>query len=901
MRVSPLIIMFLTLFGLQLLLVAGILCQVPEATSFSISLTNEEEEYLVRDAYYRLDDPKIHRAASEHFQVIWGDGTKYGKFTEEMAEGVLCNLERIWDIYINKLGFREPTESWNPSKRDGKKYKVNLYVIGTLPSPHDGGGYYMGSDPDDFGIMLIDPTGLRADPPSWVLPHEFAHVLSAHQSDKGGWAGGNPWSGPWWEMFANWMREQYLLSENYEFKGKVYGPETGLSSASFKNTHLFIPHGRNYYDCWMLFQYFYENPDGLLGLGKDFPRRLWQEALPNEYPFDTIQRLLAPYNISLKDLLGYYARRMATLDFAYKDLYRRKFEELNRAEGSPYGLYFYTELEIVPDKPGWWRVPMELAPQQTGYNVIPLKPEGTGDNRTIIVEFMGLVEPSRGSDWRVCLVVEDDYGNTRYSSLWNNGTNSITLSANENKVYLVVVATPDRIMPVSAFQKENECSFKSSPEKARFPYEVRIIGATPIETTPSIQIEIGGMVANRTGRRHPNGGGFVEITAYVEPTAYVGPNAMVLDRAKVLGNARILDYAVVKDYARVEGNAIVSGHAVIKDNAVVKDYAKVRDYALVGGNAIVSGHARVLEHAVITDRATITDYATAKGAATVFGDAVISGEGIIDGDYADSTKVSRGVAFGWLQGQDYANTRPFEKGLYVAYDFSELSAIYALDKYGVTHGILRGNPSISSGKLRLNGVNQYILLDDSLLDFEDILIEVAVKWEGGEPEQRIFSFGPREDKCMYLTPSNSEGKAEFVIINGLTIEKLTYSSALPINQWVKIKVYIKGNIGRLYINDTLVDEREITLDPDDLIEVNTNSVNNCNYLGRGVTENYPYFKGEIDYFRAYLDPDAAAPKTFLALLETYRTPIILCGIVISLIILALIIRRHKSSYDLRRF
>lgn len=855
------------------------------------------EEYLVRDAYYRMDNPSIHRATSEHFQVIWGDRTRYGRFTEKMAEGVLYNLERIWDVYINKLGFREPAESWNPSKRDGKKYKVNLYVIGTLPSPHDGGGYFMSGDPGDFGIMLIDPTGLRANPPSWVLPHEFAHVLSAHQNDYGGWAGENPWSGPWWETFANWMREQYLLSENYEYKGKIYGPETSLSSAALKNTHIFIPHGRNYYDCWMIFQYLYENPDRLPGLGENFPRRLWQEALANEYPFDTIQRLLTPHNISLKDLLGYYARRMATLDFAYKDLYRKKFKALNQAEGNPYGLYFYTELEAVPDKPGWWRVPMELAPQQTGYNVIPLKPDGTGDNRTIMVDFVGLIDPSRGSDWRVCLVVEDDHGNTRYSSIWNNGTNSITLSSNENMVYLVVAATPDRIMPVSAFQKESECSFQSSSEKARFLYEVRIIGSTPIETTPTMQIEIDGIVTNRTGRRHPNGGGFVEIAAHVEPTAYVGPNAMVLGRARVLGNAKILDYAVVKDNARVEDNATVSGHAVIKDNAVVKDNAKVRDYSLVGGNAVVSGHARVLEHAAIIENAVITDYSTAKGVAVAFGNAVISGEGVIDGDYADATRVSRGVAFGWLQGQDYADTRPFEKGLYVAYEFDKPSSIYALDKYGVTHGILRGNPYVNSGHLYLNGIDQYVLLDDSLIDFDDILIDVTFKWGGGETEQRIFSFGSKEDKCMYLTPLNSKSEAEFVIRSGSIIERLKSTSGFPVNQWVNVKVYIKGNVGRFYINDTLIDEKTITLDPDDLIESNTNTSSHCNYLGRGIG-GHSCFKGAIDSFKVYLGPDVYVQKTSdqnINLLETYKIPVILCVVVASLIILILLLGRVRRK------
>src|SRR4029077_2933532 len=155
---------------------------------------------------------------------------------------------------------------------------------------------------------------------------------------------------------------------------------------------------------------------------------------------------------------------------------------------------------------------------------------------------------ARGADWRASLVVVSDSGVIRYSSMWNTGTNSVTLAANENKVYLVVAATPntflfgafdDTIYPYQLTNPQIPGSVLSQ-QRTRFPYEVQITGAAPKETDNGGPA---GLV------QHANGGGWKSPTATVDATAYIGPNARALGNARVRNHARLEDFAVVKDTA----------------------------------------------------------------------------------------------------------------------------------------------------------------------------------------------------------------------------------------------------------------------------------------------------------------------------------------------------------------
>ncbi|KNY25606.1 DUF6055 domain-containing protein [Pseudobacteroides cellulosolvens] len=834
-------------FKIITLLVVFITSMLPAGPSHVMAA----DEYLARDSIYSMSDPNVNRATSTHFQIIWGKNDQTGTVNDAFIQGNLKNLEGQWTTYVTDMGYKEPGVSIKPANQS-KKYKTNVYVTRTGLSKHAEGWGFMSNDSDGFAYIIVDPVAMRVDVPSWVIPHELGHVITYHQAS---WVDSTI-TGAWWEAVADWLREQYLTSPNYQYNGKIYSPDTNFFDPMYMNGSLCSPHGRTYYDAWPILQYIAENPDNYPYYGRDFMRDMMQKAKMHEYPYDTIIRL-AP-GVSIKDTLGNYAKRMVTQDFQQKTVYRKRFNQLIATDSNKQMVY--TQLVKVNDKSDWWRVPSERAPQQTGFNIIPLTPNGTGNGRTVKVNFNGLIDSSRGTDWRACIVVQDDSGNTRYSTLWNKGENSITLSNTENKVFLVVVATPDKLIPLDAFADETKSPFMSAPEKQKMPYEVQITGAVPYEAVNSI--------TGITGSKHPNGGGFVQNTAKVDSTAYVGPNAAVLGSAKVQGKARIEDYAVVKGNAVVSGNAIVSGHAIIKDSAIVKDNAKIRDFAVMMGNAEASGNARVLESATVKEKRKITDNGVAKGMAIAAGEASITGEGMVDGDYIDSTNITKGVAFGWTRGQDYASSRPYTPSLYAGYEFGTSSSVFARDKYGVTHGIIRGNPLWSasseghSGILQLNGDNQYVVLENSVSDLKDIEIRATVRWDGGTANQRLFNFGSSQDKYMYLTPSDENGKVKFEIRNGNNVKTMVADASLPVGSWVDLRLVLTGDTGILYINNTpAAVQNDININPEDLNAPNVNSQSNSNYIGRGILPEQPLFKGAVDSFHIYFKPvDSVIPS-----------------------------------------
>ena len=136
--------------------------------------------------------------------------------------------------------------------------------------------------------------------------------------------------------------------------------------------------------------------------------------------------------------------------------------------------------------------------------------------------------------------------------MWNCGINTIVLSRDENKLYLVVAATP-------SFLGDPGRSFLYQPCSAPQPYEISLVktSATIRETTA--------MVSSSGLTQVANGKGYRASTATVASTAYVGPNARVLGTAKISRqreNRRRRSgprtAAVVKD------NAVVSGHAIVR-------------------------------------------------------------------------------------------------------------------------------------------------------------------------------------------------------------------------------------------------------------------------------------------------------------------------------------------------
>lgn len=789
---------------------------------------------LPGDAYLpnTTDQPvTAYELSSKHFRFIWNvnRATNSG-INATIARGCLRNAEEAWQTFVKLLGYREPAESTDLGQRDGNKYKVNFLCV------YD--GYWMGGSPTSFGYLNIDPSGLQVDPPTWVTPHELMHVFQMHNT-----SGHVP--GEWWETHANYGRERWL----YHY-ANLFPSTSNLDAQAVRDAHLMMSSGRNYYLTWLPFLYVDENPDALPDLYDGMVAKVWQETQTGEFSMMTLDRLTP--TTSLKDIVGYYARRGATFDYAQQATITAT---LNTQDPTRNARHIFTDLVQRGDDPAWWRVPMQKAPAQGAYAIHQLVPAGSGAGRVVTVNLRGLADTARGADWRASFIAVSDTGVERYTPLWSAGSSSITLAANENTLYLSVAGTPD----VFHYGGHDEAlyPFRSNPSRARFHYEVQVTGATPRERTNGATT---GLV------QHANGGGWKASTATVDATAFLGPNARVLGSAQVRNTARVEDFAVVQDTAQMLNSAVVSGHVWVRGSAIVRDFGRVRDWAIVDGGTI-SGNGRVLEHATVNGN--VTDSAVAKGSAISYG-GTLSGNAVVDGDYSFNKSLSNGVTFGHLPyvGIPDAFTRATPAWLYAAYDFATAHDSRVLDANGVTDGYAIGSPSWiaadakRSGFLTFNGADQFAALDRSIADTRAFTFAAWVKPLGGAANQAVLWLGATTARRLSFTPDDGTGHAKFSIANGGADQTLTGASALPTGVWSHVAITLDGTTGTLYVNGTAAATAAISIAPDQLLAANTTTAAQHNYLARAEGSVMPMFRGALDdvqfFSRALAATDIAA-------------------------------------------
>lgn len=785
------------------------------------------DSLLTRDVWCANED--VNRWESEHFQFIWGkNGTDSSKITQSFLEENAKHLEACWNVYMDELHMEPPTQSVNLNLRDGKQYKVNFYLSGTGLTPFQDDWAYMGYDSQGYAFMFCCVGAMQNSPnPSWVLPHEFGHVVTAHQL---GW-NDNKYVQAWWEAIGNWFREQFLYSDYYSQWVTDPSDGTDYFETYMKNLCFTPILGRDNYASWAFLQYLTENPDNLSGYGSDFIKNLMQQGKTNEYPFLEIERLS---ETDLKDTLGHYAKRMATLDLKMQDRYRARQNELF-ARGEWNWGDIYTVLDKNSKSENYYTVPTERAPQQMGLNIIPLDVTGN----TVSVKLEGLTNV-KGADWRACIAVEQNDGQTRYSELFSNGgTASMSFNpSTDQAAYLTVTATPDSdtLMQIgvpwaytaSEFD-ENNYPFLS---KTRYPYAVIIEGAGIKQQENSS--------LNVNGSTHPNGGGFVASTAKVDSSVYVGKNARVLGYATVSGNAVIDDYAIVTGNASVSGNVVVKGHAVIAESAQIKDNAIICDSAGVMGNAVVSENARVIESGLVFNNYKVSGNATVKGVSYCLADGAASGQAIPDGDYYDdsSRSVSTGSVFGWASPDSYVNSRTYSNGQYAALEFSSDSTKIADDMYTSTYGVSCGNPTWSEIKTSGKGVltfdgNQYLIADSSYAALHDADYQTAVLLRDNE-ENEIFRFGDNE-KFMTLTAEN--GNLTFTMDNGNEIQSVIAENAYELGKWITVSVVITNNTAKINVNGKTAANGTVNADPIDVVSADANYL-----IADGMN-------GSMDFFR----------------------------------------------------
>ncbi len=829
----------------------GILPANALEVSTNESVQAQAGELKTRNVHIQMDG--VNTWESEHFKFYWGNSGDSGQVTESFLQENAKNLEACWDVYMNDLSMNPPTQSVNEYFRDGNEYKVNFYIHNTGLKGEDGAEIptdwaYMGYDREGYAFMFCCVGAMNNSPnPSWVLPHEFGHVVTAHQY---GW-NDNKYVQSWWEAIANWYREQFLYSDYYQQWANITGT-TDYFETYMKNLCFTPILGRDNYASWAFLQYLTENPDNLGNYGADFMKTLMQQGQPDEYPYKEIERL---GGADMKETLGKYAARLATLDFAQKNAYQKRQAELLNAGEWNFG-EIYTLLEKTTDKDNYYTVPTERAPQQFGINIIPLTASGgSWDNGAdISVTLEGLTDV-KGADWRACLVAESN-GTTRYSDLGKAGE-TISINAGiADSVFLVVTATPDSDtwqengVPWAYGEGEFDENNRPFLGKTRYPYAVTIEGA-------EIKQELNN-TGMAQGSYHSNGGGFVASTAHVDDSVYVGKNAKVMGYATVSGNARIDDYAIVTGSAKVSGNAVVNGHAVVAENATVKDNAIVGDYAGVMGNAVVSDNARVIESGLVFNEYKVSGDATIKGVSYALAKGSANGQAIADGDYYDdsSRTITQGAVFGWTSPDAYVNSRPYKDGQMAGLEFDSDSSHIANDTYTSTYGVSVGAPTWEETRTSGKGVltftaDQYLIADSSYAQLHDADYQTAVLMrEDGD----IFNFGTRE-KYIRLTTDN--GALYLTASDGTKFEGLEVKDAYEKGKWAVISVVIVDNTVEVNVNGETKATGEMTIDPIDVVSEDATYI-----LGGGGLS--------MDYFRVNYKK-VAEPKYYYTETEDVTT------------------------------
>lgn len=346
---------------------------------------------------------------------------------------LLEKLQRFYKFFYNDLKFVKPG-----TKAD--RYKMMVMLDYSLEGTAYGGDY-----DGEIGALWIAPNRVQDEKLNCVA-HELGHSFQLQVSCDGE---GDAWGGcGFFEMASQWM----LWQVNPDWQTDEY-----YHLEAFRNlTHKAFLHIDNIYHSPYVLEIWGEKH------GLPFIAELFRQGRVGEDPVMTYKRLTGCTQSEFNDEMWQIYARLINWDIDRVRPNTRKFAN-----------QWHTALTDAGG--GWQRVAPENAPENYGFNAIPLPVPAKGGS--VKVDFRG--EAGRKgyytlnkdkAGWRYGIVAVDSDGGSAYGDMESAAKGSVGYTVPEDKeitnLWLVVSGAPT--------EHWRNIDGEENPGDAQWPYSIKI-------------------------------------------------------------------------------------------------------------------------------------------------------------------------------------------------------------------------------------------------------------------------------------------------------------------------------------------------------------------------------------------------------------------------------------------
>lgn len=345
---------------------------------------------------------------------------------------LMGKLQHFYDFFYKDLAFVKPG-----TKAD--KYKMMVMLDYSLEGTAYGGEY-----DGQIGALWIAPNRVQ-DKNLNCIAHELGHSYQSQISCDGE---GYSWGGcGFFEMTSQWM----LWQVNPEWQ-----KDERFHLDAFSNlTHKAYLHIDNIYHSPYVIELWGEKH------GRPFIAELYRQGQVGEDPVMTYKKLTGLDQEAFNDEMWHNYARLVNWDIDRVRDYTRGYTDI-----------WHSNLENAGG--GWQRIAKDNAPENYGFNVIPVTVPEAG--KTVTVNFRGeagrkgyITKNKDKAGWRYGLVAVDSEGNAHYGEMQKakNGKVTYTAPADKkiDKLWLVVMGAPT--------EHWRNVDGPENPGDAQWPYSIK--------------------------------------------------------------------------------------------------------------------------------------------------------------------------------------------------------------------------------------------------------------------------------------------------------------------------------------------------------------------------------------------------------------------------------------------